>query len=41
MGGEYYFAADLSSHLVPNRQSKGRSDTRSVERRAPSGMKQP
>jgi hypothetical protein len=39
MEGEYYFAADVSSHLVPKRQSTGRSDTRSVERRAPLGMK--
>jgi hypothetical protein len=39
MEGEYYFAADVSSHLVPKRQSTGRSGTRSVERRAPSAMK--
>jgi len=39
MEGEYYFAADVSSHLVSKRQSPGRSGTRSVESKAPSGVK--
>jgi len=39
MEGEYYFAADVSSHLVPKRESTRRSGTRSVARTAPSGMK--